>query len=179
MYVCICDHAFFFDRLFNLAYRWSIQVISTLWTRNDLVRSTDYKNAHLKINCDELGRISELDFHILDANFQSFALAKSEAKMAAHGRKFCISVSVTDLHKIPGLPKLLKNCLKNEGIIRGLFPHNDNHWHRIFYWITTRTKARLGKDFLRYVFATYFLLCKTFSFFQLFSTFNVRLLTIW
>ena len=37
---------------------------------------------------------SEFDFHIWNASSQSFARAKSEAKMAAHGGKFCTSVSV-------------------------------------------------------------------------------------
>ena len=37
---------------------------------------------------------SELNFHIWNANSQSFARAKSEAKMGAHGRKFWTSVSV-------------------------------------------------------------------------------------
>ena len=36
----------------------------------------------------------ELNFHILNANSQSFARAKSEAKMAAQGGKFWTSVSV-------------------------------------------------------------------------------------
>ena len=37
---------------------------------------------------------SELSFHIWNANSYSFAGAKSEAKMAAHGGKFWTSVSV-------------------------------------------------------------------------------------
>ena len=37
---------------------------------------------------------SELNFHIWNANSQSFARAKNEAKMAAHGGKFWTSVSV-------------------------------------------------------------------------------------
>ena len=37
---------------------------------------------------------SELNLHIWNANSQSFARAKSEAKMAAHGGKFWTSVSV-------------------------------------------------------------------------------------
>ena len=37
---------------------------------------------------------SELNFHIWNANSQSFARAKSEAKMAAHVGKFWTSVSV-------------------------------------------------------------------------------------
>ena len=37
---------------------------------------------------------SELNFHIWNANSQSFAWAKSEARMAAHGGKFCTSVPV-------------------------------------------------------------------------------------
>ena len=37
---------------------------------------------------------SELDFCIWNANSQSFGRTKSEAKMSAHGGKFCTSVSV-------------------------------------------------------------------------------------
>ena len=37
---------------------------------------------------------SELNFHIWNANSQSFARAKREAKMAAHGGKFWTSVSI-------------------------------------------------------------------------------------
>ena len=41
-----------------------------------------------------LGTASELNFYIWNANSQSFARAKSEGKMAAHGGKFWTSVSV-------------------------------------------------------------------------------------
>ena len=37
---------------------------------------------------------SGLDFHIWNANSPSFGRAKTDAKMAAHGEKFCTSVSV-------------------------------------------------------------------------------------
>ena len=46
------------------------------------------------ISCAESSRSRELNFHIWNANSQSFARSKSEAKMAAHGGKFCTSVSV-------------------------------------------------------------------------------------
>ena len=38
--------------------------------------------------------VNELNLHIWNANSQSFAPVKSEAKMIAHGEKFCMSVSV-------------------------------------------------------------------------------------
>ena len=44
--------------------------------------------------CSQRLETSELNFHIWNANSQSFARAKSEAKMAAHGGKFWTSVSV-------------------------------------------------------------------------------------
>ena len=75
-----------------------------------------------------------------------------------------IESTTANLYNVPGLLVLLKKCPKNDGIIRGLSAHENNRWHRIFYWITTGTKTRLGKDYSRYVFATYFLLCKTFNF---------------
>ena len=40
------------------------------------------------------GTTSKLNFHLWNANSQSFARAKSEAKMAAHGDQFWTSVSV-------------------------------------------------------------------------------------
>ena len=40
----------------------------------------------------------EPDFHIWNANSQSCARAKSEAKMATHGGKFCTSVSALFAH---------------------------------------------------------------------------------
>ena len=42
----------------------------------------------------EADKASELNFHIWNANSQSFTRAKSEALMATHGGKFCTSVSV-------------------------------------------------------------------------------------
>ena len=42
--------------------------------------------------------ISELNFHMWNANSQSFARAKSEAKTAAYGRKFWTSRSVLFAH---------------------------------------------------------------------------------
>ena len=40
------------------------------------------------------GTPSEHDFHIWNADSQLFARAKREAKMTAHGWKFCTSVSI-------------------------------------------------------------------------------------
>ena len=43
---------------------------------------------------NELVLPSKLDFHIWITSSQLFSRAKTEAKMAAHGRKFCTSLSV-------------------------------------------------------------------------------------
>ena len=47
---------------------------------------------------------SELNFHIWNANSQSFARAKSEAKMAAHGGKFWTSVSDFSVLYVSSIP---------------------------------------------------------------------------
>ena len=53
----------------------------------DDLQIDQHVNLHvgIKIQC---GGISELNFHIWNANSQSFAWAKSEAKMAAHVENF-------------------------------------------------------------------------------------------
>ena len=58
---------------------------------------------------------------------------------------------VLNTDNMRGLRVLLKKCPKNDGVIGGPFVHDDDRWHMI-YWITSVTKARLGKDFLSYVF---------------------------
>ena len=68
-----------------------------LWidfTISQFLSSTSKKNKKSIWPLDESIGVSELNFHILNANSQSFARAKSETKMAAHGGKFCTSISV-------------------------------------------------------------------------------------
>ena len=58
-----------------------------------LTLTLNFLSGHVRF-VPQFVQYSELDFHIWDANSQSFAWAKSKTKMAAHGGKFCTSVPV-------------------------------------------------------------------------------------
>ena len=59
------------------------------WIRTSYIKGVNFIAAMALKSSD-----SELNFHIWNVNFQSFARAKSEAKMAAQGVKFCTSFPV-------------------------------------------------------------------------------------
>ena len=75
---------------------YSLLKNNSLWQRisNGIENLTQELKHWEQQHHGEAEKISELNFHIWNANSQSFAQAKSEAKMAAHGGKFWTSVSV-------------------------------------------------------------------------------------